>query len=654
MNEMMYLSRRHFLKNAAALGAAVAGAGLLGVTEAKAEGAVFTPGTYTATASGFSSDVTVTITVDETSILSATVEAGGETAAIGGAAADKLAEQILAAQSQEIDGVTGATVTSNAVRKACESVLAQAKGVDVSLLAAPAEEKPVEDWLGQEPEIADSEIVEVVETEVLVVGAGHAGSFAACSALENGAKTLLIEKMTHDMASGIRDTFCAVNSKQQIESGANPSVEEVTRVICDWSQGYAKRSLVKKYVELSGETVDWFTERLGAEGVPFLHEIDEHDYVSNYGVYDVGHSTQYGPTNYYAQMTMDVLLRYADSLGLETRYETPMVKLVKDGERVCGVIAKNPQGQYIRINASKGVIVCAGGYSGNEQMMIALQPWTMDQCCINYTKPGNKGDGIKACLWAGAAMDDTHSTMIFERGAIKPDQVGRTDEGQLFWMGSQPFLKVNLNGERFMNEYQPYDYALHATTQQPHRTYCTVWDANVAEDCVRFATHGCSRLIPHVNGAGPVFPLEMVMGMNMDLLARGYIVEAQTIEELAEKLGLPVETFTATVARYNELAEKGVDEDFGKEGFRLSKLAQAPFYGVRQSGGYMLCTMDGIRINENMNAIRLDGTPIEGLFVCGDGSGSFFHGSYPNILSGCAAGRNATFGRLAGKIAAQG
>ena len=130
-------------------------------------------------------------------------------------------------------------------------------------------------------------------------------------------------------------------------------------------------------------------------------------------------------------------------------------------------------------------------------------------------------------------------------------------------------------------------------------------------------------------------------------------MQADTIEELAEKLGLPVETFAATVARYNELAEKGVDEDFGKEGYRLSKLVQAPFYGVRQAGGYMLCTMDGIRIDETMHAVTEAGEPIEGLYVCGDMSGNFFHGSYPNLLAGCAAGRSATFARLAGKIAAQ-
>ncbi len=649
------LSRREFLRGAGA----AAAMGMLGVcavpAAAKAEtAAVYAPGTYTGTATGLQSDVRVTITVDETSILSAVVDSSGETKEIGAAAADKLAEQILQAQSEMIDGVTGATVTSGAARRALEDAIAQAKGIDVELLRGQSAPAAAADWLGEEPEIAESEIAETVDTEVLVVGAGHSGSFAACSAVENGAKTLLIEKMNHDLASGIRDTLAAVNSRQQVENRDNPDADTVIRYICDWSQGYAKRSLVKTWAENSGETMDWFAERIAATDRlgGFLHEVDEHRPEDNYPAYDVGHSIQY-TGEYYEQLTMDVLLEYAQGLGLEVRYETPMVKLeTKDG-RVTGVIAKDSEGRYIRIHASRGVILCAGGYAGNADMMNALQPWSVEQTCINYSKPGDKGDGIRACLWAGASMDDTHCAMIFERGGIKPDEAGKVDDGQLFWMGSQPFLKVNLRGERFMNEYMPYDYVLHAASQQPEHTYCTVWDSTYASDIERFATHGCSRLFPHVNGTAPVFPLEMVEGMNADLMARGYIVQADTLEELAEKLGLPVETFTKTAARYNVLAAKGEDTDFGKEGYRLSTLDTAPYFGIRQAGGYLICTMDGIRINETMHAIREDGTQIDGLYVCGDMSGSFFNGSYPNLLGGMAAGRSATFGRLAGRLAAQ-
>ena len=113
-----------------------------------------------------------------------------------------------------------------------------------------------------------------------------------------------------------------------------------------------------------------------------------------------------------------------------------------------------------------------------------------------------------------------------------------------------------------------------------------------------------------------------------------------------------MENFVKTVERYNELYDKQVDEDFGKEAFRLSALRTAPFEGIRLSGGYFICTLDGIRIDTNMNAVDKDGNAIEGLYVAGDCSGGYFDTSYPNLLAGCAAGRSITFGRLAGKIAA--
>ena len=647
------VSRRQFLKGglATAASAALFGLGLSG--RARAEGS-YTPGTYSAVARGKESDVTVTMSFDENSITDVVIDVSGETQGIG-TTCDKMAEQILNAQNWEVDGVAGATETSTAVRKAAAACVAQATGSEVVV----EDNTPTasSDWLGQEPVIDESEIRAEYVCDVLVVGAGTSGSFAACAAVEEGAKTILIERFNHDMASGIRDTLAACGSRQQQEDGDDVDKETAIRHLCNWSQGYTRRSLAKLWADNSGETMDWFAERLAEGGMRFLHEIDDHELPSNYEFLDVGHSTQYSDVGYYEQMSMDKLFDYAVPKGLEIHYETAMVKLEKDGERVCGLIAKNAEGAYVRYKAEKGVIVATGGYGSNLEMVASLQPWTLEQICVNYNKSGSKGDGIKACLWAGAIMDSVHSAMIFDRGAVKPDQQGipgQSVPGGWFWMGSQPFLKVNLKGERFMNEYQPYDYVLHQAAMQPAHTYATVWDSTYESDIERFATHGCSRLYPHENGADPVFPMEMIVGMNAGLEAEGYIVRADSIEELAEKLNLPVETFTKTVERYNELAAKGEDEDFGKEAYRLSTLDTAPFFGTRQCGGYFICTMDGIQIDDNMHAIRADGSPIEGLYVVGDCSGNYFAGSYPNLMGGAAAGRSTTFGRLAGKLAAKG
>ena len=648
MNEKK-LSRRSFLKGALAT-AAMTGAASVGLAETAA---IYTPGTYMASAPGFGGEVVVTITVDETAILSATVEAAGETVGIGSVAAEKLAEEIMAKQSHQLDAVSGATRTSEAVKKACESCIAQAKGIDVSLLQAeaPAEEAPVQDWLGEEPEVSD--VVATIDTEVLVIGAGTAGVFAACAAVEEGAKTILIEKFDEAYGgAGIRDTLAAIGSREQIESGKNPDKFDVITEMYRQSNGYGDQRLYKVWADYSGETIDWYTDRMKEAGLSVRFEEDDHSKEVRYPIYDVGHSLQMSATQGAHGVSANILKEYGKAKGLEVHYETTLVKLIKEEGKVTGIYADTKNGM-VRYNASKGIIVCTGGYSLNMDMMNALQPETVKMININYSYPGSMGDGIKACLWAGAAMDETHAGMLFDRGGVMPDQVGPTPPGVLFWMGSQPFLKVDLNGNRFTNESGCYDHILHDAFSLPGMTYAEVWDANYIADMQRFDTHGCSRMFPHVNGAESVWPIDFNEAVFMpQYRGQGIVVKADTIPELAEKLGLPVENFVKTVERYNELYDKQVDEDFGKEAFRLSALRTAPFEGIRLSGGYFICTLDGIRIDTNMNAVDAEGKAIEGLYVAGDCSGGYFDTSYPNLLAGCAAGRSITFGRLAGKNAA--
>lgn len=655
------LSRRDFLRGAAGT-AGIAALGMLTACGEKTPdptpevNKIYTPGTYTATAQGMESPVTVTIKVDETRILEATVDTAGETEGLGKPVGEKMAAQILEKQSIEVDSVSGATVTSKAAKAALEDCIAQAKGVDVPLIRGEGgdKEQGSADWLGTAPEIKESDVVKTVDTEVLVIGAGTAGLFAACAAVEEGAKTVLIEKFGEDYGgSGVRDTLAAIGSKQQIENKDNPDKFDVITEMYRQSNGYGDQRLYKVWADYSGEAIDWYTERMAEAGYRFLHEVDDHSHTVRYPVYDVGHSIQFSDLgDDYEGKTAEALKAYAKGLGLEIHYDTSLVELIKEGDKVTGIYAKTADG-YVRYNAGKGVIVCTGGYSLNMDMLKALQPETVKMININYSYPGSQGDGIKACLWAGAAMDESHASMLFDRGGIKPDQVGCSEEGVLFWMGSQPFLKVGLDGKRFTNESGCYDHILHDAFNLPGMTYAMVWDADYIKDLERFDSHGCSRMFPHANGAEAVWPLEFNEGVFMPMYReQGIVVKADTIEELAQKLGLPVEQFKATVDRYNELYDKQVDEDFGKEPYRLSQLRTAPFEGIRMSGGYFICTLDGIKIDENMNALDVQGKPIEGLYVAGDCSGSYFDASYPNLLAGCAAGRSVTFGRRAGKLAA--
>ena len=507
-------------------------------------------------------------------------------------------------------------------------------------------------WLGEAPEVDEAAIAETLECDVLVVGAGTSGLFATCAAAESGAKTICIEKQA--VAPGVRGTIGAVNSRYQLDGGAQIDPNELVHDMLHHMASNVNPRLLNLWARESAETVEWYGGLCEKAGRVFTFD-DDSDIEPGETVF------RHWPTGCVAvneggatAEDAAVLLDYAAAQGADIRYWYTMVKLEKDGEgRVTGAIALNDSDEYVRIVAAKGVVVCTGGYGRNDQMMAALQPETVKMFSSNSSIPGTTGDGIKACLWAGAAFDDVHTSMLFDRCPLMPDEIaGEQLNGNMFWMGSQPWLKVNLAGQRFCNESQPYDLTLHASLHQPGHTYVTLWDANFEQYIYQFKTQGCSRMFPFANGA-PVsaVPLEAAKGMNEGLLAMGYIQQADTVEELAEKLNIPADALVATVERNNELVAMGVDEDFGKEPFRLSPLDTPPFFGVRQTG-YLLCTLDGIRIDENMNALTPEGTPIEGLYVCGNDSGSYFASTYPDLVPGAAAGRSATFGRRAGRIAA--
>ena len=509
-------------------------------------------------------------------------------------------------------------------------------------------------WLGAAPEVAESDIAQTLECDVLVVGAGTSGLFAACSAAENGAKVIVIEK--NEAGPGVRGTLGAIGTKYQLADDTDIKATDICREMTMYAASNVNTKLLRLWADESAEAIEWYGDLCEKAGCEFVydsdHDLDEYAGTMNYRHWATGHAcVKDGRT------TEDgsILENYATEQGAEFRYGCPMVKLEQDETgRVTGVIAKDADG-YLRVNAARGVCVCTGGYARNDEMMTALQPETKLIFSYNSGIEGAEGDGIKACIWAGAAFDEVHTSMLFDRCPLPPDGIaGQTESNGMVWMASQPWLKVNLNGERFCNESAPYDFVLHASIDQPDHTYVTIWDANFQDYIYQFKTQGCSRMFPFENGA-PVSAIDMdtCLGMLEGMKEAGYVQQADTVEELAEKLGLPADALAATVERNNANAAAGEDPDFGKEAFRLSPVDTAPFYGVRNTG-YMLCTMDGIKIDENINALDADGNPIEGLYVCGNDSGSFFAYTYPDQMAGLAAGRSATFARRAGRIAATG
>jgi hypothetical protein len=178
-----------------------------------------------------------------------------------------------------------------------------------------------------------------------------------------------------------------------------------------------------------------------------------------------------------------------------------------------------------------------------------------------------------------------------------------------------------------------------------------IFDSGYPEDTKRFEMAGCSRIHPFNNGAPCSRPIEENVKRLERMVKEGRFIKADTIAGLAEGLGLPADELEKTVVRYNELFDRQCDEDFGKEAHRLSEIRKPPYYGVRACA-FLLGTLDGIRIDENMNALDENLDPIPGLYVAGNDSGGFYAHTYVNLITGSCAGRNMTFARRAARIIA--
>ena len=669
---MNKISRKGFIKIAAAAAMSGVTAGALAAcnsasSSASTSGAAgqYIPGTYEGTAEGISSTVKVTMTFSDSAVTDVVVDTSGETASFGAAAADELREQLLAAGSAEIDGVSGSTITSDAVMKAAKSCYAQAKGeAVVSSVQLPTGDE--NDWLGKEPDIDETAITETVDTDILIVGAGNGGMFAAAYAAANGLNFRVIEQNAN--VQDTRHWYGAVDSAAAKEAG-EPATDKAKLLseISRYASGKCDQRVVKTWINESAAMHDFMRSILedkygwvcdftsGSEAAwpaenaehntDYLYPVQEHNYMAS-------ESASGLPRN-------ELLLQYIQELGYDVDFKTSLAKLEKNSDgRITGIIAQSTEDDhFIRYNANKGVLLACGGFPGNPYMMEQLDPLGTSVTTACSYSPADKGYGIRAAVWAGANLDKEAAPMLFDRGIVAPGVDGgyvASDSafgGQAFPgpirqynPGTQPFLKVNRNGERFANESSPYNDIVYAAAHQPGRVYAQICDANILEDAKRFHTIGCSA---QTRNAGA----EYIQKQMDNAEKEGVFFKADTIDELADKLGFTGEakdTFLATVDRYNELYDKQNDEDFGKPAYRLSAIRTAPFYGC-WLGASLLTTEQGIAINEKGQALDTNNQPMEGLYITGDMSGSFFANNYPCLMAGVAMGRTLTFAMKAVK-----
>lgn len=683
---MKKISRKGFLKVAAA--AAMSGvtasalaacnAGSSSSTAATGEG-IYTPGTYTGTATGIG-EVKVTMTFSETAITDVVIDASNETESIGGVAAPTLKDALMAAQSTEIDNISGATITTNAVKKAAASCIEQAMGVHTAGGDTAASSSD-EDWLGTEPEIDESKVAKTVDVDVAVVGCGIAGVAACRSVAEDGGLVAAFEKADGPQCRS--GEYAVINGKVQAKWGRDTWTREQIDDIIDShmveSTYRCKRSIMSKWAHNIGDAFDWWVEANpdlyyaettrsaipdeNADNfiIPIFYPLPEHyDWKQErFPCYPT--SVEFKPDQH---VTVEANMQKAvDTGNVQTFYGCFVEKLIMDNGRCVGLYARDAAtGEYIKCNASKGVILSTGDYSQNTKMLKHFCPEVIEnniQCLFtnvdvegNFT---NQGDGIQLGMWAGAQVQQSHAPMIHHMG-------GGADLAGVGVMGNAGFLNLDLNGKRFMNEDLPGQQLENQIELQKNRESWQIFDSNWPEQLPYMpAAHGgaCYYEDYASEDEGPKnnttyrnykspYQLEAAV-------ADGRAVKADTLEELVAKIypddTAAQQTALDSIQRYNELAKAGYDEDFHKPASRMWAVENGPFYADKFTTALLLVCIGGLESDEDCHTFDADRNVIPGLYVAGNIQGNRFATEYPIGLKGVSHSMAMYYGYVAGKNA---
>ena len=515
-----------------------------------------------------------------------------------------------------------------------------------------------------------------LDYDVVVVGAGAAGVPAAGWAAELGAKTALLQKEATVVSQG--NCGSAIIKSRSTEAGIAKWIHH-TNGLCDWR---ADVKQLKMYAEHSEEAMIWFWNRAGftketeygdgskvdsnKDSAKLLNDGDKLcAFISTSGDFtgtwrDRENSYEYGDDHCYFWAPWvgpkplnvgNALRKIVDRMNEENPdfnvfYSTPAVKLVKENGKVTVVIGKNAEGEYIKFNASKAVILATGDYTNNSAM---VKHWCPDIDEFDKKQFGKTGDGHILAMSAGAKMENTgHTKMMHDF------------DSALMW--EEPFLYLNMKGERFTNEYTGFVYMGNILKYQPaykgnmldeeHKEsgskgwYCTIYDSDYMDWPNDEFVSG--KVPPAVMEKFIPGAVENPQGVFKNLID---LHRADTLEELAKELDIPYDAMKASIDRYNELCDKGCDTDFGKPAKYMHKIEKAPFWGARKHIR-VSAEVSGVIVNEYGQALDKDGEIIPGLYCAGNLGGPFYGGNdYPFHQTGLSLGRCYTSGMVTAKHA---
>jgi fumarate reductase flavoprotein subunit len=533
-------------------------------------------------------------------------------------------------------GVTSAAVVGGSLGACSPSVPTNS----TKATAPETKQAPVPVWEQVPDAIPESDIKETISAEVVIVGAGIAGCVAAMAAAEAKLDTVVLQKLSTpaNFATGVA-TYA---SKAQIANGA-PNKYDIEELLSDYmrnSTNLPDRRFIEMWRDRSGNDFDWLVDHFTEDEVAAPYW-DWNEAQPLMGMFDM-------------ISAMQILAEKAEAGGAKFYYETPAVQLVReDNGKVTAVIAQNSNGDYLKFAATKGIVLCAGDYGNNPEMRAEFLPHA--EGLPSAVAPAwNTGEGELIAMWIGAEMDrKPHCTNIHY------DLIDGTLD-QVFGAGI-PWLKVNKNGKRFNNEDVQYGYVPMQDVFQPDFMHFDVFDGNY-ETYQPQMGDGLYRSFPSPKDtfAAPCFAEYLkekgvdTAGMSdYDALLETYVLlgsmlRGDTLEDVAEQAGIDAVALKETVVRYNELAAKGVDEDYGKSGNYLFPIDTPPYYIVPRQA-YSLSCLSGLSINLKAQVLDTEGKVIPGLYAAGNNSGGrWFAGLVqPMSIPGLPASRAIISARLA-------
>ena len=513
--------------------------------------------------------------------------------------------------------------------------------------------------------ISEAHVARTYECEVCVVGLGLAGVCALREAAESGAKVIGIEKGPDlGYRSGEFGTFGSeIHRQLGIEQ---PETQEVVDELMRTMGNRPNAQLLNYWIANSGPDLDWYVctvehELLTCDSdspadpeAPYI--LPERFPVNdNYDWREENHPCFPGMVHILPDhgWAMHGSLEAAETAGAPAFFNCRAEQLAQDETgRVTGVYATDESGDTVLVNATRGVILSTGDISSDREMLTYYAPQALryGQFFSSFDRDGNMvntGDGHKMALWAGAAMEDgPYAPMTHSLGTNS--------------VGIDPFLMVNQEGERFANEDAGAQELQNQIKRQKGGVTYQVFDSKWKEQlqfmpqCFGGVTHYIppedeDRYQHAINHFAAGYASDTYFQGEVDA---GSIIPADTLEELAEKIGVPLDAFNATVERYNELAHNGRDVDFGKVPTRLFPVENPPYYAAPFGDSGMLVVIGGIDCDTQCRALDADTNPVPGLYVAGNTMGGRFLVDYPVVVAGASHSMAMSFGRLAGKAAA--